>query len=730
MSDQHFLEELRQYLSMLQRRRALVLTCVGVSLLIAALYNSTARPLYQATAQLLIEPLMPSLLPGREPAGEPVGVDFFQTQYQLLRGRGLVEKVIAREQLERSSEFEAGPLRSPLENLRQKLPVPARRSGTDASGAPVPLAVESFLSRLSIEPLPGSRLVNLRFAAYDPGLATRTVNTLAQLYIEQSLEFRFTASAEANDWLSERAGEQQRRLEDAEQALQGFREREALVTTDENQALVDQKLASLTAALMTARTERIAKQALIARMRALPRSELDTLPPVARSALVQSLRAKAAELRQDQAKLAASLGERHPDMLELRTRMRGVEAEIEDEVGNIVRTAENDYETAVQQEAALAAELQAAKRAALVANRKGMEFGALRREVEQSQKLLRELKARSDETGLETQLKTTNLRVVERAALPRTPILPRRTRNYQLALVFGLALGMGLTVLFERMDNTVKTPDDVTQQLGLPFLGMVPAASQGQLSEAEGGDAELPLVLREPQSAAAEAYRVIRTNLIFSAPAANGRLILFSSANPSEGKTTTVANLAASLAQNGARVLAVDADLRRPTLHRHFGLRHTPGLSDVVVGRSKLAEAVQATSVAGLSVLSCGYIPPNPAELLGSDLLRDALCAQRKKYDWVLIDAPPILAMADTPVLCPFVDGLALVVWSETSSRPALKRALDQVERVGGKLTGVVLNKVDLQRNSYYYGQHYGEYYRKYYSAAAGDSAFSGPPQA
>ena len=245
------------------------------------------------------------------------------------------------------------------------------------------------------------------------------------------------------------------------------------------------------------------------------------------------------------------------------------------------------------------------------------------------------------------------------------------------------------------------------------------------MAESDFGEADLPVVLREPQSAAAEAYRVIRTNLIFSAPGARGRIVLFGSANPGEGKTTTVANLAASLAQNGARVLAVDADLRRPTLHRHFGLDHTPGLSDAVVGRSKLTEVVRATSVSGLSVIPCGYIPPNPAELLGSESLREVLHGLRKRYDWVLVDAPPILAMADTPVLCPFVDGLVLVVWSESSSRPALRRALDQLERVGGKLTGVVLNKVDLQRNAYYYGQHYGEYYRKYYGEGAG---LSTPP--
>jgi len=471
---------------------------------------------------------------------------------------------------------------------------------------------------------------------------------------------------------------------------------------------------------MNARTDRIAKEAVLSRLRALPAGELGSFPPIAQSPVVQSLRARVADLREDEAKLQDSLGEKHPDMVKLRTRIAGLEEQVAAEVKTIARAVENDYETARQQETALSAELEAAKRAALQTNRKGMEFGTLRRGVEQGQKLLRDLEARSQESGLETQLRSTNFRIVEKAAVPQAPVLPKKARNYELALLFGLALGVGLAIFCERMDNTVKTPDDVTHQLGLPFLGMVPTAALGRVAESDFGEADLPVVLREPQSAAAEAYRVIRTNLIFSAPGARGRVVLFGSANPGEGKTTTVANLAASLAQNGARVLAVDADLRRPTLHRHFGLDHTPGLSDAVVGRSKLAEVVRPTSVSGLSVIPCGYIPPNPAELLGSESLREVLHGLRRKYDWVLVDAPPILAMADTPVLCPFVDGLVLVVWSESSSRPALRRALDQLERVGGKLTGVVLNKVDLQRNAYYYGQHYGEYYRKYYGEGTG----------
>jgi capsular exopolysaccharide synthesis family protein len=226
-----------------------------------------------------------------------------------------------------------------------------------------------------------------------------------------------------------------------------------------------------------------------------------------------------------------------------------------------------------------------------------------------------------------------------------------------------------------------------------------------------------------------DAYRVLRTNLIFTSAETTGRLLVVTSATPAEGKTTTLAHLATALAHNGAKVLAVDADLRRPTLHQHFGLQKTPGLSDLIVGKAQASQAIQSTRVSGLQLLACGYLPPNPAELLGSPMMKQILDALRAHYDWVLIDSPPLLAMADTPVLCSLVEGVVLVLAAEVATKPAVMRAIDQVRGVGGKVTGVVLNRVNLERNSYYYGQYYGEYYRSYYAegTAAGRASSEAP---
>jgi capsular exopolysaccharide synthesis family protein len=293
-----------------------------------------------------------------------------------------------------------------------------------------------------------------------------------------------------------------------------------------------------------------------------------------------------------------------------------------------------------------------------------------------------------------------------------------------LALILGLAAGVFLVVLLDRLDDSVRTPEDVTNDLKLPFLGLVPQVG-GAL-----GRTELPEIMREPEAALAEAYRLVRTNLTFSSARGGGGVILVSSSVPGEGKTTTVANLAASLALNGSRVLAVDADLRRPSLHEQFGLCSTPGLSDVLAKARGARKLIRSTPVKGLQVLPSGGEPPNPSELLGSERLRRLLATQRRRYHWIVIDAPPILALSDAPVLCTLVDGLVLVVWAETTTRPAVRRAIEQIAQVGGRLVGVVLNKVDLAGNAAYYSQYYPEYYYKYYAqtrAPAGAHGASAP---
>ena len=719
MTEQAVLQDARRYLAMLHKRRAIVLTCFLVSLAIAVLYNYTTRPVYQATTQILIDRDTPDVLPNKELV-ELVqgGMDYYQTQYQLLKSRTLAERAVERLNLQTHPELATGPMLNPWERLRALAGLPPS-AVMDPSGMRLSPAAAAFRSRIQIEPVTGSRLVNLHFRAYHPQVAADAVNALAQLYMEQALELRFTVSAEATGWLSDRVKQQHAKLLAAEQALQQYRENEGLVAQEAREGLVDQKLGTLNGAVLEARTDRIAKETVYNQIASLGPGQIDSFPLVLGSGAVQALKSELSLLQKEEALLAESLGDRHPEMVRVRGQIRTTQDKIRGEMRNVARAAESEYRTALAREARLQASLDSVKNEAQAANRKSIEYVGLQREVDTNRQLYQDLLTKTKQTGLETELKTTNIRVVERAEAPRKPVAPRKARSYQVAVLLGLLVGIGLALGFEHMDNTFKTPEDVREQLQLPFLGMVPDVGLKPTGPSTRG----PQLIKSPNSAVADAYRVLRTNLIFSSPPdGTGRVILMSSANPAEGKTTTLANLAVALAQNGAKVLAVDADLRRPTLYQHFGVIKIPGLTDLIVGKSAASQAIHSTKIEGLQLLPCGYLPPNPAELLGSPMMKQIIEALRAHYEWVLIDAPPLLAMADAPVLCPLVDGVVLVIAAESASKPAVARAVDQVQSVGGKIAGLVLNKVNLERNSYYYSQYYGEYYRSYYAESAAKS--------
>ena len=712
MADKVAFDEARAYFIVLNKRRGLILTCATVGLLTAALHNYTTRPVYEANAQLLIDWRTPNVLPHQELVDRrPIGggADYFQTHFALLRGRQLAEKVIEncgprlRQDLLTESRFRwVGAARRPL-------PAAAEPQGEDQKAA----LVTAFQARLTITPVLGTGLVTLGFQAFDPAVAAEAVNALAEGYIASSLDVRSATSSAATTWLGDRLREQQARVVEAEKAAQRYREREGLANLNERRGTAEQTLAALTTAVVRARTERVEKETLHNRMSALLPEERISATTVKASPVVESLRAHLVDLRGQEARLAETLGDRHPDLVAVRQRIARTRAAIDEEVAEVVKTVESDYKTAVDTETNLTASLDDAKREALALERKALEGDALERAAEGNRKLLQELTTRAKDAGLEAELRTTDLRLTERARPPRSPVGPLERRNCLLGLLGGLVLGVGLALLFERLDNTLKTPEDVKVQLRVPFLGMIPELRPIAVTTRKAG---LGPGLVDAASAAAEAYRVLRTNLLFSSAEGGGRAYLVTSAAAGDGKTTTVANLAAALSQNDARVLVVDADLRRPVLHTHFELERAPGLSDLIVGNCSVAEAIQHTKVRGLAVMPSGYLPPNPAELLGSVSMKDLTAVLRKRFDWILFDAPPVLAMADALVLSGLTDGTILVIRADATPLPSAQQAIDHLGGVGGKLTGVVLNSVNIERHSYYYGPYYGDHARRYAS--------------
>jgi capsular exopolysaccharide synthesis family protein len=372
----------------------------------------------------------------------------------------------------------------------------------------------------------------------------------------------------------------------------------------------------------------------------------------------------------------------------------------------------NQYLAVQAQENGLMRALEQQKQEALGMNRKGIEYGVLQRDAESNRQIYDSLLKRANETGVSGDLKTSNIRVVDRADVPQSPVRPRRSLNLLLALFGGSFLGLGLAFFFDYLDNRIKTPEEIVQHLGLPSLGLIPVAPK-----VEGSSADPMIDQSEPIFS--EAFRALRTNVLFSSAEEGTHTVVVTSTGPGEGKSLVTANLAMALAKAGQRVLVIDADLRRPRVHTIFGKKQDPGLSNLMVGSSKAADVVQKGRIQNLWILPAGKTPPNPAELLGSKRFNEFLKSLKDHFDWVLIDSPPVMAVADACVIAHRTTGVIFVVSADATSRHTARQALEQLAQAHARVIGGVLNRVDLQKNPYYYSKYYKKEYSSYYTRTA-----------
>jgi succinoglycan biosynthesis transport protein ExoP len=583
---------------------------------------------------------------------------------------------------------------------------PADPKGADESVAQSN-AIDAFLGSVTVEPVRASRLVDIKFRSADPSFAARAINALADTYIEQHLEFKFLASQEASDWLGKRLAEQRKAVEDSEMAVQRYRERSDAVSLEERQNIVVQKLADLNAAVTRAKTDLIQREALYTQLNlmAADSSALAGFPPILANAYIQQLKTELAQLQAQQAQLGEQLGERHPDMIKVSLAVQSTQAKLKTEIANVVQSLRSEYLAARSQEQSLVAALEAQKQEALDLNRKAIDYGVLQRDAMSNRQMFETLMQRTKEMGISSELRTSNIRVVDKAEVPQTPVSPNKRHDIMMALFSATVLALGLVFLFERLDNRITLPSELPDRLGLALLGLVPAVP---LKASHGS----PLINNGVPQHFSEAFRAVRTNVLFSSTQQGARTIVVTSAAPSEGKTVVASNLAIALAQTGLSVLLVDADMRRPRIHEVFDQSQQPGLSNVIVGNVDLDQAVRPSEIPGLSLLPAGPNPPNPAELLASTPCRELLERLGKRFDWIVIDSPPVLAVTDAAVLSHVASRALFVIAADMTSRPAVQAAIGQLEAAGAKFLGGVLNRANIQGNRYYYSQYYQREYK------------------
>jgi polysaccharide biosynthesis transport protein len=440
------------------------------------------------------------------------------------------------------------------------------------------------------------------------------------------------------------------------------------------------------------------------------------------------LREKEADLSTQYAQATTQFGPGYPKVVELNNQLKQVRTEIAAEETRMQHGVRDEYLAAVQRENLLTTAFNQQTQQANQLNESAIEYSVLKRDAESNRQLYQDLLQRLKEAGVSAGLRSSNIRVVDVARTPTSPIAPNVPRKLQLGLLLGLACGIGLALVLEGLDTSIRNMEELSAISMLPALGMIPLqlSSNGQLrkrlktvsSVIEKSESPTLITYARPQSEAAEAYRALRTSILLSSFGAPPKVILVTSAMPQEGKTTVSANSALVLAQRGSRVLLVDADLRRPAVGKLFGIRSRGGLSTLISGSDKVEDVVlPCPEVPTLWILPAGPIPPQPAELLGSSVMKDLIAHWRDSYDHVIIDTPPCLSVTDAVLLSPEADRVILVARSGQTTKAALRRACAVLLQVNARVMGIVLNALNRRSGEgYYYQYGYGGRYANYYN--------------
>ncbi len=695
-----------------KRRWTIVLfTLIVLTMVLAASFLMT--PIYRASLTLQIDRedirvvKIEGVAPDESTTG--TGLDYYQTQYELLKSRNLAQRVI--DQLDLiDKEFGTDRL-SLLAQARKWLVdwLPqisrAEQEEPQSEAARREAVITAFLEDLTVAPVRNSRLVKLRFDSPEPELAATILNTLAKAYIDLNLERRFDASAYARNFLQERLQQVKSRLEDSEREMVAFASQQGIVNVDESQNIVTQKLAAINTALAAAEKQRAAAEAAYRQMLG---TRGQGLSQVLDSKIIETLKETKAKLEAQYQDNLNTYKPAYPLMVQLRGQIDQIDRQINQEVANIRGAITATYEAAKTEETLLRANLNQLKRDVLELQGRSIQFNILRREVDTNRELYNGLLQRYKEIGVAAGVGTNNISVVDEAKAPIWPYQPNLQLNALLALMVGLLGGIGLAFLLEHHDTTFKQVDEVEKLLGLPVLGLIP------LIRRQGSD-KRPIAIAghdDPRSAFAESYRSLRTALEFSTSSGVPRLLTVTSATTGEGKSTTVVSLAIQFAQAGKRVLLVDADLRKPSLHRILGLDNDMGLTHLLAGdQTRSVNIAKPTHLPNLFVIPSGPLPPNPAELLSGSKMLDLLMLSTEKFDQVLVDSPPVVGLADALILGNYCDGTLLSVEMGNTPRDHVREACKRLRGARVHLIGVLLTKLQARHGAYGYYHYYDSSY-------------------
>ncbi len=740
-TENHFAE----YWAILVQRRRLILVAVAVSLAISAVLSFMARPLYQATAVLNVE---------REKGG-PLDIgsgavsydwynpEFLPTQIRLMRSREIAERAVIRMNLLENPDFNP-----PLAGAARQVSTGASAKETPQGARALTRAAMMIQGGIQTNPIRGTNLVEVSFVAGSAKVAADVANAVADAYIDWKLETKYQVVGQASQFLSKQIEQLKGEVDGKERDLQAYGREKDIISVDPHQNVTLQKLEALNRDYAAAVADRVAKEARYYEVQtARPDATADSLS----NGLVTQLRNDLLKSERDYAEKLNIYKPEWPAMQQLRTQIQKghqhLDTVIEETVAKAKETARTDYQTAHRREESLKEVLRVQKTEAMTLNSNAVEYNNLRVEVSTKRALMDTLLKRQSETEVMSRLRGTResgVRIVDRALPPSYRFSPSYRRSAMLGLFLGLAAGVGLAFFLEYLDRSIRTTEQVEKILGLPALGVIPAAgSTGKRGHGYGGygyglkvrrtKSATKVVEREEKvsiemlphlqmrSAVAEAYRLFRTSVLLSS-AGGWKSLVITSSVPGEGKTSTTLNLAIVLGQLGRRVLVVDADLHKPRLHEVVKLSNRVGLVSVLAEGCEIVAALQKTDLPGVTVMTSGPLSPNPSGLLSSKRMEKLLAVLVDNFDHILFDSPPVQPVADALLLGQMADGMVICVKGGSTPREVVIRSRDKLRMAGARILGVLINNLP-DPGTVYSSSSYDYGYNKAYEKVDGEGA-------
>ena len=728
--------DVREVFRKVWRHKWLLTSITLIGTFIAALVIVQMAPRYTATATVMEDPRenqavnLEAVL-----SGLPADQETIESEIQVLRSRGLAERVVKKLKLFEDPEFN-GRLKPPTFRSKLKDALSLKNLLPDGLLERLSLKtdevppteeeklirervsiIDGLLARLLVLRVGRSRVIEISIIHGNPQRAAAIANTVADLYIVEQLEAKFEATRRAAQWLNERLTGLRAEVDKSERAVQEFRKTSGLVE-GKGVTIASQQLSELNSQLIVARSARAEANARLRQVESLLQgaSGAESVAEVLSSRLIQDLRSQEAEIQRRAAELSQEFGEKHPKMLNIRAEIADLKAKIESEVKKIVQGLRNEVAVSRARENELARGMGQMEQRVSVVNQSEVQLRALQREAEASRTLYETFLTRFKETREQTDFQRPDARIISRADTPGAPSAPKKRLLFFIAIFLSASVGIALVVLLEALDRGFRSMDQIEDQTGVVALGLVPSIR----GMTKLGKAPHDLIVEQPRSAFGESIRALHASILLSNIDRPPKTVMVTSSLPNEGKTSISLSLARLVARTGTnKVLLLDCDLRRPQIHGLLGMRPGPGLIQVLTNEASLEEAIQRDEASGAFVLTAGGSPSNPTELLSSDQFASLLGNLCSGFDFIVIDTSPVLAVSDSRILTRSVDKTIFVVrWVETR-REVAGRGLKQLIEAGCDLAGVVLSQVNVKKHSRYgYGDsgYYHGTYKKYYS--------------